>query len=74
MPRQPITIVPVDDADLYCLPICAAKLLDAALTLPTPSPLLKSCEPCSVMFSGGIFVSGSLPKNRVIQTWAVLNA
>jgi hypothetical protein len=52
---------------LNCLPICAAKADEAALTLPISPPLLKSCEPCSVMFSGGC----PFRKNSVIQSIAV---
>ena len=47
-----------------------AKSREAALTLPMYTPLLKSCAPCSVMFSGGC----APVRNSVTVTIAVFCA
>ena len=52
---------------LNCLPMWLANAVDAALTLPISPPVLKSCAPCRVMFSGGF----PFKKKRVSQSIAV---
>ncbi len=52
-----------------CLPMCAAKAGEAALTLPVSALVARSWAPWRVMFSGGF----PFMKNKVVQSWEVLS-
>jgi hypothetical protein len=64
------TIVSVFTRRENYLPMRAETADEAALTLPTSPPLLKSCEQCSDGFSGGL----PLKENSVIHNMAVFGS